>query len=408
MHTGENFYVHPGEVVSIFSDVRNSGSFGSYTGTQINFFGQRWLSRIGSFMPVETVNGVAGRGGVFKFGGSSLQTQYINTEGSAQSGSGFPNVNISNASNVIVEGSDLTVRSNLNFQSGRLILSGPNVVMAGSSTITGYSEDRFVVTGTGVTGGYLVRNANGSPGQANLIFPVGTTVNSYTPASINYTGLAQNIKVRVFDNVYDRANSGMPDNVNYVPKTWNVAFSLNDPGAVMTLNTQHNSREEGNQFGNNRAQSFISRYEPVAAVWDNVASTGTSAATITSGNAIANAYLSTRANIASLLPNEYFSKSIIKLNSIAGLRIPAGISPNGDGLNEKFVIENLKSTDKVRFEVYNRWQSLVYRDLNYKNTFEGVGNQKGLVDNMLPDGTYYYILNINDLKAITGYIVINR
>jgi hypothetical protein len=47
-------------------------------------------------------------------------------------------------------------------------------------------------------------------------------------------------------------------------------------------------------------------------------------------------------------------------------------------------------------------------DTNYKNSFDGVGNQGGLVNNILPDGTYYYILNFNDSKPVTGYIVINR
>jgi gliding motility-associated-like protein len=89
-------------------------------------------------------------------------------------------------------------------------------------------------------------------------------------------------------------------------------------------------------------------------------------------------------------------------------RIPVGISPNNDGLNDRFIIENLNPTDKVRIEIYDRLQSLVFRDANYKNNFEGVGNQKGLVSNDLPDGTYYYILNFNDSKPIIGYIIINR
>jgi gliding motility-associated-like protein len=100
----------------------------------------------------------------------------------------------------------------------------------------------------------------------------------------------------------------------------------------------------------------------------------------------------------------------MKNNSLTGtrLRIPEGISPNNDGLNDKFVIENLNPTDKVRIEIYNRWQGLVFRDPNYKNNFEGIGNQNGLISNILPDGTYYYILNFNDSKPITGYIIINR
>jgi hypothetical protein len=35
------------------------------------------------------------------------------------------------------------------------------------------------------------------------------------------------------------------------------------------------------------------------------------------------------------------------------------------------VIENLKVTDKVKIGIYNRLQSLVFRDNGYKNSFEG-------------------------------------
>jgi gliding motility-associated-like protein len=120
------------------------------------------------------------------------------------------------------------------------------------------------------------------------------------------------------------------------------------------------------------------------------------------------AYINTRTITAGIGLNEYFSKSVLKENVLANYRVPVGISPNNDGLNDKFVIENLKATDKVRIDIYNRWQSLVFRDTDYKNTFEGIGNQQGLVNNNLPDGTYYYILHFNDSKPVTGYIIINR
>ncbi|WP_090706151.1 gliding motility-associated C-terminal domain-containing protein [Daejeonella rubra] len=406
VQTGESFYVHPEANVSIFSDVNNSGSIGSLKSSTINFLGQRWNSRIGSRIADEGSTGVNGVGGIIKFSGTDA-AQYINTQNNTQGNTGFSNLQIANSRNVILEGQDLFVRNNVSFTNGRIILNSRNAVMELNSSITGYNENRYFVTGTGTNGGALVRKTTGLQ-QAQIIFPVGSSVSSYTPASVNYIGVAQDFKVRVFDNVYDKATYGTPDNINFVTKTWNISSSKLDPKASLIFNMQHNSNEEGMQFSTVRNQSFVSRFVSLNEKWDVIAASGLTPGIISSGNAIPNSYISSRIVTSGLTQNEYFSKSVLRDNSISNYRIPAGISPNNDGLNDKFVIENLRSTDKVRIEVYNRWQSLVFKDTNYKNSFDGIGNQGGLVNNILPDGTYYYILNFNDSKPITGYIIINR
>ena len=406
VHPGEFFYVHPEASVSIFSDINNSGSIGSFPGSTVNFLGQRWNNRSGGLMSDESLNGMTGSGGIIKFSGAA-SSQYINNQNTVQSNTGFSNINIGNSSNVILEGFDLVVRNSLNFERGRVILNNRNAVMQINSIITGFNENRYFVTGTGTNGGALVRRTTGLQ-QPAIVFPIGTGLNSYTPVSVNYTGIAQDLKVRVFDNVYDRALFGTPDNINFVTRTWNISLSSLDPKASLIVNMQHNASEEGSQFAANKTRSFVSRYMPAVEKWDLIAASGLSPGIISSGNAIANAYMSTRTITSGLSQNEYFSKSVLSDNVLLNYRVPAGISPNNDGLNDKFVIENLKPADKVRIEIYNRWQSLVFRDSNYKNNFEGIGNQNGLLSNILPDGTYYYILNFNDSKPVTGYIILNR
>lgn len=407
VHSGESFYVHSAENVSIFSNLGNSGTIGTRPGSVINFRGLRWSNRAGSRIADESTDGTGGIGGLIRFSSVNGSLQFLENQGNSQTTGGIPNLAIANSGNLMLEGSDLIVRRNLTFERGHLLLNNRNAILSQSATISGFDQNRFVVTGTGTNGGYLVRRVSGAQ-PADLIFPVGTGTGNYTPASLSYSGTSQDLKVRVFDNVYDRAFFGMPDNSNYVPRTWVVSFSTTDPSARISINAQHNASDEGADFTAKRSESYLSRYLPSTDVWDSSNSTGVSPGNLSSGGAIANAYLNTRSGITGLATNEYFAKSIISTSSIAGLRIPEGISPNNDGLNEKFIIQNLRATDKVRLEIYNRWQSLVFKDLNYKNTFDGTGNQKGLVNNILPDGTYYYILNINGEKPITGFILINR
>lgn len=407
IHPDGTLYVHSGETISIFSDISNAGSFASAKNSKINFWGERWNSKTGSTMPDESSSGVDGTGGNFIFARKVSASQYLSSSNNLQSNSGFPNISIANSQNIILEGSDLLIRNNLNFESGHLILNDRNTIMGVNSTISGYNKNSYVVTGTGTNGGFLVRNTSGQQ-QGAIVFPVGTTVSSYTPASLTYTGISQNLKVRVFENLFDKAIFGIPDNVYSVKKTWHFSMSNTDPNAIINFNMQHNNNDEGSQFAIRQAESFVSRFQVNTDNWDISSATGVSAGVITSADPIPNAFVSSRTNISGLSLNEYFSKSVIKEDAILGLRIPAGISPNNDGLNDRFVIENLKLSDKVRIEIYNSGQHMVYKDTNYKNTFEGISNQNGQISDNLPDGIYYYIININDGKAYKGYIVINR
>ncbi|WEK20946.1 MAG: gliding motility-associated C-terminal domain-containing protein [Candidatus Pedobacter colombiensis] len=67
------------------------------------------------------------------------------------------------------------------------------------------------------------------------------------------------------------------------------------------------------------------------------------------------------------------------------LEIPNTFTPNGDGKNDTFFIKGLENYEGVSFFVYNRWGDEVYRNLNYKNEWDGKG---------LNDGTYFYVLKL--------------
>ncbi len=88
--------------------------------------------------------------------------------------------------------------------------------------------------------------------------------------------------------------------------------------------------------------------------------------------------------------------------------IPEGFSPNGDGVNDNFVI---KGADKyiIKLKVFNRWGNLVYESNYYQNDWQGNSNVGVSLSKKLPDGTYYYIIDLqNGEKPKLGYITIKR
>ncbi len=92
------------------------------------------------------------------------------------------------------------------------------------------------------------------------------------------------------------------------------------------------------------------------------------------------------------------------------ISIPEGFSPNGDGVNDLFVIEGLEKYDQVKLVILNRWGNKVYESNAYKNDWDGT-NKFGLTvgGKKLPTSTYFYIVDLGDgSKPIKGYVYLSR
>ncbi|GAB3272439.1 hypothetical protein GCM10027347_44090 [Larkinella harenae] len=90
--------------------------------------------------------------------------------------------------------------------------------------------------------------------------------------------------------------------------------------------------------------------------------------------------------------------------------IPEGFSPNSDGKNDLFVIRNTGGAT-VRLEIFNRWGHTVYRNLDYKNDWDGTTNtgvRVGSSGKGLPDGTYFYVVELSDGRRFIRFMTINR
>ena len=90
--------------------------------------------------------------------------------------------------------------------------------------------------------------------------------------------------------------------------------------------------------------------------------------------------------------------------------IPQGFSPNGDGYNDWFNIQELY-TIYLQHEllIYNRHGTLIFKG-NNDIKWDGKANTGPLNgNNILPVGTYFYVLHLNsrDLKPITGWVYLN-
>ncbi|HLP04717.1 MAG TPA: gliding motility-associated C-terminal domain-containing protein [Paludibacter sp.] len=81
--------------------------------------------------------------------------------------------------------------------------------------------------------------------------------------------------------------------------------------------------------------------------------------------------------------------------------IPDAFSPDGDGINDKFVIVHAVST-RIDLEVYNRWGLLVFKSADYQNDWDGTG-VGAFLGKELVSGTYYVVYK--EISVASGEVI---
>jgi gliding motility-associated-like protein len=74
-------------------------------------------------------------------------------------------------------------------------------------------------------------------------------------------------------------------------------------------------------------------------------------------------------------------------------------TPNGDGINERWLITNGNCLTSAKAQVFNRYGAKVFESNDYKNTWDGTYEGKPL-----PDGTYYYVISYKLINGKTAYL----
>jgi len=81
------------------------------------------------------------------------------------------------------------------------------------------------------------------------------------------------------------------------------------------------------------------------------------------------------------------------------IRIPNVFSPNNDGRNDRFHIENLEFYRNT-LTIFSRWGNVVFEATDYRNSWAALD---------VTDGTYYYVLHLTEEgETHTGHVTIVR
>ena len=98
------------------------------------------------------------------------------------------------------------------------------------------------------------------------------------------------------------------------------------------------------------------------------------------------------------------SSDSLFIKILSAIKVPNLFSPNGDGINDRWLIKYLDSYPDCSLQVFTRSGQLVYETKKYTDASAWDGTLKG---KQLPFDTYYYILQPGSgRKPITGYVTI--
>ncbi|MBW7867180.1 MAG: gliding motility-associated C-terminal domain-containing protein [Brumimicrobium sp.] len=271
--------------------------------------------------------------------------------------------------------------------------SSPNAVL---NSLT-YNEEGFV---SSIDAGNLIRNINQSD---DYIFPVGSSdgTRRYRPVVVgSYSTNPQSYAVRMN---------------NFTPSQNGYAVG-NHESHIDDVNSKY-YHSIAQLSGVNDADLSIAYDGNTEKKWESIAHWGVAS----------NKWEDTYNNSISTLGNyKLVSKSnwnfpvneneyalITKSKTVT---IVESFSPNGDGSNDFFHIDNLEEYPKTEIWIYTRWGLEVYHNEDYKNDWDGTSqNALNIGSEILPEGTYYYIVKMggdkelsNSGKEYKGFVYIKR
>jgi len=394
---GSTVFIGNQNPVSVFGYLMNDGNISMQKNTTLNFYGKLWINGTGALLTDETTTQNSSQGGLVSFiqpnplfgnlGQQVLQSSFTD---SVNKGASFSNILLNNQDGLILV-SDLSVLNTLWFLNGHIYVNNKTVSMgdaANPGRLMGYNRYRYFVTDTAVSDSYV--RIKSLPFGSSIEIPIGVTDKNYSPIVIKNTSQKDDFFAGVFTGVYQNATTGNKLTDSVVNLTWKVK-SVNTAGSNTTIILKNYADMETPFFHQNRLKSFISEYNGTQWDFDNYFSPQNTAPD----------FLLNKRNIS-------LSSSVIFLtkrstDKISGIKffIPNAFSPNGDNINDRWMIEALNKYPGCRVTVFDRYGQLLFYSEGYEYPWDGSFNGKPV-----PIGTYYYIIDLKSGEKISGSVTL--
>lgn len=362
-----NLYVHPDGNLGIHIDLFNNGEFLAQENSLIGFYG-------------ELPNIIGGTSPIFLF-----DVEFGNEVGSFLQ-------------------QQMDVSNNANFVSGNVV-TAQNV----ESDILNFGPNAFY---TGETDAGKVVGYAAVVGQGEFIFPIGDRT-QLRPLVLNSTGSDQ-----ISSSTYIREN---PTNPTVITERFNTDSKTRDVGEVSTSEfwILNHSQEATITLSWNEQSNLLNLAPDISGIilvgWSIAANQWISLSgangigTMTEGIITSDSFLPDRYAAITFAGTPSETDTFAVNNPTLGNYF---LTPNGDGINDFLVIDNLDEAGSNTLIIYNKFGQKVFEMANYTNQFGGIANTGTNVikrDIGLPEGIYYYIVQAPDIDlTYQGFLFLDR
>jgi gliding motility-associated-like protein len=118
---------------------------------------------------------------------------------------------------------------------------------------------------------------------------------------------------------------------------------------------------------------------------------------------VGEAFTETFGPTASVLLTQGFLQQDIITVTVGGVTVFNGVTPNGDGRNDKWMIDGITEFPNNSVMLFNRWGRKIYEEKGYDNESKYWPLNDDL--NELLSSTYFYIIDLgNGSKPIKGWV----
>jgi len=94
----------------------------------------------------------------------------------------------------------------------------------------------------------------------------------------------------------------------------------------------------------------------------------------------------------------------IKDPSECNIETYTAFSPNGDNVNDTWIIDGIEGYNENTVYIYNRWGDLIRKIENYDNSTNVWDGTSTFGNTAVAAGTYFYIVEANGTKALSGWV----
>ncbi|MFT5735965.1 MAG: gliding motility-associated-like protein [Maribacter sp.] len=166
---------------------------------------------------------------------------------------------------------------------------------------------------------------------------------------------------------------------------------------VSTVNVSWNARSSMERLTEDSTTIVLLGWSKLGNRWENLGATSV-LGNLEQGFITSNSFLPSDYEMITLgsskIPFEPLEREVVSLENYF-------VSPNGDGINDTFIVPELADSPNNIVAIYDRYGIKVFEKSNYTNDFSGTANTGDAIINRnqgLPPGIYFYTIFMIDLN----------